>query len=124
MDPLRVAIHTTGPGLSGYEADEALVEEFGVIAELPLQSGLVFAVGPGSTEEHVNRLVGAVTSISRAADGVGTELEGQAQGLAGCSRVVYGEARMTPREAFFSDSERVRRSCTLVRCPSHVARWK
>lgn len=124
MDPLRVVIHTTGLGLSGYEADESLVEEFGVIAELPWQSGLVFAVGPGSTEEHVNRLVGAFTSFSRTADGVGPELEGQGQDLAGRSRGVYGEARMTPREAFFSDSERVRRSRTRVRCLSHVACWK
>jgi hypothetical protein len=120
MESLRVAIHTTGLGLSGYDTDEALVEEFSVIAELPWQSGLVFAVGPGSTEEHVNRLVGAFSSLSRTADGVKTELEGQAKGLAGRSTGVYGEARMTPREAFFSDSERVRTSCTLVRCPS----WK
>ncbi|GAQ84124.1 Orn/Lys/Arg decarboxylase [Klebsormidium nitens] len=122
MDPLRVALDTTGVGLSGYEADETLVEESGVIAELPWQNGLVFAVGPGSREEDVNRMVDAFTSLAETAQKGGFRLEDRS-GDGGASRGIFGEARMSPREAFFSESERVPASaavgriCAELLCP-------
>lgn len=114
MDPLRVAVDTTGLGLSGFEADETLVEEYGVIAELPWQNGLVFVVGPGSRNEDVNRLMDAFTSLAQTAQKVGRGLEAQRKDDV-CSRGSFGEARMTPREAFFSETERVRKHCALRR---------
>jgi hypothetical protein len=69
MDPLRVAVKTTGLGLSGFKADELLRVEFGVNAAFSWQTGLVFVLGLGSKEEHVNRLVGAFTLLSDAANG-------------------------------------------------------
>jgi hypothetical protein len=69
MDPLRVAVKTTGLGVSGFKADELLRVEFGVNAAFSWQTGLVFVLGLGSKEEHVNRLVGAFTLLSDAANG-------------------------------------------------------
>lgn len=69
MDPLRVAVKTTSLGVSGFQADELLRVEFGVNAAFSWQTGLVFVLGLGSKEEHVNRLVGAFTLLSDAANG-------------------------------------------------------
>eukprot|EP00271_Cylindrocystis_brebissonii_P001032 TRINITY_DN11285_c0_g1_i2.p1 TRINITY_DN11285_c0_g1~~TRINITY_DN11285_c0_g1_i2.p1 ORF type:complete len:764 (-),score=69.38 TRINITY_DN11285_c0_g1_i2:638-2929(-) len=63
-DPLRITVATPGLGLSGYEVDDLLRIDFGVVAELPSQESLTFALSAGTTEVDVTRLVDAYKALS------------------------------------------------------------
>jgi arginine decarboxylase len=65
LDPLRLTVHfPPAVGVSGYDADEVLIEEYGVYAELPASRTLTFAFGLGTTPEDVDRLVEALAAVS------------------------------------------------------------
>lgn len=112
LDPLRLTVHfPPALGLSGYDADELLIEEHGAYAELPASRTLTFAFGLGTTAEDVDRLVQALTAVSSSsseAEGKAEDAEGEAppsfppfDGRAAATR-----ARLCgPREAYFTPSE-------------------
>ncbi|KAH9324010.1 hypothetical protein KI387_044467, partial [Taxus chinensis] len=107
LDPLRITVGLWEIGLSGYEADDILRIEHGVIAELPSLHTLMFAVNLGTDSEHVHRLVGALLTLS----------------IRSVSKTVSGnmflsklhkdgpfatiKTKLSPREAFFARKERV-----------------
>lgn len=57
MDPLRI-------GLSGFEANKILDDEFGIISELVGTTSITLAFSLGTTKEHVERLISALTHLS------------------------------------------------------------
>ena len=120
LDPLRLTVGM-GPGLSGFAADEVLIDEHGVYAELPASRTLTFAVGPGSTEEDVDRLTAALKSLARCTTvaldysnggcgGVGGEGDSAASSTKTFPSFDGQQAaararRCGPREAYFTSSE-------------------
>ncbi len=106
LDPLRLTVGM-GPGLSGFAADEVLIDEHGVYAELPASRTLTFAVGPGSIEDDVDRLVAALKALAAGADqdeatnpvpaAVFPSFDGQ--------QAAARARRCGPREAYFTASE-------------------
>jgi arginine/lysine/ornithine decarboxylase len=114
LDPLRMTVGMMGTGMSGFDADEVLIEEHGVYAELPASRTLTFAVGPGSMEEDVDRLVAAFKAL--AASSVLEEKEEEEGGEAtkkviaefpsfDGQQAAVGARRCGPREAYFTASE-------------------
>lgn len=118
LDPLRLTVHfPPALGLSGYDADEVLIEEFGVYAELPASRTMTFAFGLGTSPEDVDRLVEALAAVSAAKTTVTEAEEGGGEqeapppppppafpafdGRAAATRA----RRCGPREAYFTPSE-------------------
>ena len=115
LDPLRVTVGMMGTGMSGFDADEVLIEEHGVYAELPASRTLTFAVGPGNVEEDVDRLVAAFKALAASSKEVEQE-EGKEDKNTTPNVVVefpsfdgqqaaVGIRRCGPREAYFTASE-------------------
>ncbi|CAM9355960.1 unnamed protein product [Sphacelaria rigidula] len=107
-DPLRLTVSFDG-GLGGFEADEILIEEFGVYAELPAPGSITFAFGPGSTAEHGQVLIKAIRHLARKASNraVSAEASGSArERIAPPGETAIPPKQMyTPREAYFSPSK-------------------
>ncbi|CAI5951187.1 unnamed protein product [Closterium sp. NIES-64] len=118
FDPLRVTVSVRELGLTGYEADDVLRLQHGVVAELPFLHGLMFAVSTGSTESDVDRVVAAFAAmveergVSECVDGVEWE-----EGKVKLEEVLFPVApptsngtsvccpQLPPRDAFFLHSE-------------------
>ncbi len=64
LDPTRLTVNVTGSGLSGYEADEILHEQFLVTCELPLPNHLTFAISFGNTADDIDRLVQGFAALA------------------------------------------------------------
>ncbi|GAB5032543.1 arginine decarboxylase [Nannochloropsis oceanica] len=115
LDPLRVTVGMMGTGMSGFDADEVLIEEHGVYAELPASRTLTFAVGPGNVDEDVERLVAAFKALAASLQEI--ELKEGKKGKDMTPNVVVefpafdgqqaavGTRRCGPREAYFTASE-------------------
>eukprot|EP00904_Undaria_pinnatifida_P009756 jgi/Undpi1/5910/HiC_scaffold_2.g01184.m1 len=112
-DPLRLTISFDG-GIGGYEADELLIDEFGVYAELPAPDSLTFVFGPGSTPDHGQKLVEAMRHVAReaisrqgsASTAVETEEEEGVEAVA-VGALVPAVQVCSPREAFLFPSKTV-----------------
>ncbi len=56
-DRTRITVDVSQLGLTGFEADELLHEQFGVTAELPALRHLMFIVSLGNTEDDIDQLI-------------------------------------------------------------------
>jgi arginine decarboxylase len=61
-------VTVSGLGLTGFEADEILNEEFGVTAELPSLQHLTFIISLGNTEADIQQLVMAFKALAERGD--------------------------------------------------------
>ncbi|MBE9168929.1 aminotransferase class I/II-fold pyridoxal phosphate-dependent enzyme [Pleurocapsales cyanobacterium LEGE 06147] len=64
LDRTRLTVNVTQLGLTGFEADEILRQQLGVIAELPLLRHLTFIISLGNTTEDIDKLIQAFTTLS------------------------------------------------------------
>lgn len=110
-DPLRITVGVSRLGISGFKALEWLEEKHSVIAELATIKVVVFAMGPGTTRAHCQALVAAFKHLSVSFlqastyaspyDSTPKKPETKATNICGL------KLGKTPREAFFSSSERI-----------------
>ena len=63
LDPTRLTLKLTQLGITGFELDQILSSTHQVIAELPGFQHLVFALGLGTTPDHIQALVQACQQI-------------------------------------------------------------
>lgn len=105
-DPTRLTVRVAGR--SGYDADEWLDREFGVVCELPQLHHLTFALSVGNSAADGDRLVAALSACARSAP--------PAVPLPTLALPPLPPLRRSPREAFFAPKERVRRedSCDRI----------
>jgi len=115
FDRTRITIDATKWGLTGYEADEILHEQFGVTCELPELQHLTFAVTLGNTVADIDRLVEGFEQLQN--------LQQITRSIPNVSLPPIPSAPMTPRDAYFTASEAVAiegsldRICTELLCP-------
>ncbi|MEM9273957.1 MAG: aminotransferase class I/II-fold pyridoxal phosphate-dependent enzyme [Cyanobacteria bacterium P01_F01_bin.143] len=64
LAPTRLTINVSQLGITGYEADEILCDQLGVICELPLLKHLTFIISLGNTTEDIEQLVKAIADLS------------------------------------------------------------
>lgn len=106
IDPLRITIGTKQLGLSGYEADNILSEDFGVVSELVGTQSVTLAFNLGTQREHVLRLISGLKQLSAisAATHCKKHCENDPEPL-----VPFDDISMSlsPREAFFAGKTRV-----------------
>ncbi|KAI6681157.1 hypothetical protein NL676_035038 [Syzygium grande] len=113
MDPLRLTVGFWQLGLSGYEADEILDRDHGIVCELVGSRYMTFALNLGTHEEHVQRLVSGIKHLSvlSAAKSIeGTVNNGD------LGAFVDIEMAMSPRDAFFVS----KRKASIEECPGKI----
>lgn len=104
LDPTRITV-ILPPGISGYEIDTHLIDRFGVYAELPSFRHITFVFSPGNDQNDVDTLVTSL-SLYEATSDLRTDLISAESPTS--KFPVFGEQTMvSPRDAFFAESERV-----------------
>lgn len=107
VDPLRLTVGVWGLGLSGYEADEILDREHGIVSELSGAKSITFAINLGTCREHVHRLVLGLKHLSDTfytSQGSGERSAGP-RGIAPFEDISMS---LSPREAFFASKRKVK----------------
>lgn len=105
-DPLRLTVGFWQLGLSGYEADDVLYEEYNVVCELVGNGSVTFAMNLGTCEEHVRRLISGIKQLS-AKSSTGKIKDRERSPSHHFEPFVEVDTRMSPREAFFARKRRV-----------------
>ncbi|KAI5659281.1 hypothetical protein M9H77_28074 [Catharanthus roseus] len=122
MDPLRITIGTRHLGLSGFEADDVLSRDFGVVTELVGTRSITLAFNLGTQREHVLRLISGLKHLSAISapkkctkdDENGSEHQAPFENIS---------MSLSPRDAFFarktkvSIEDSVGRICGELVCP-------
>ncbi|BAQ63345.1 aminotransferase class I/II-fold pyridoxal phosphate-dependent enzyme [Geminocystis sp. NIES-3709] len=65
LDITRLTINVSKLGLTGYEVDEILHEEFGVTCELPSLNNLTFIISIGNTLPDIERLIESLKALKK-----------------------------------------------------------
>jgi arginine decarboxylase len=116
LDKTRLTVNVSGLGLTGFAADEILVDD-NVIAELPSLQNLTFIISLGNTDADIQQLVQALKVLATKHKQV-VEMK---------SAIIpfYQESKLalTPRQAFYADTETLPieqtrdRLCAELICP-------
>lgn len=130
MDPLRITVGLWDMGLSGFEADDILRLEHGVVAELPSLSSITFAVTLGTNPQDIQCLISAFQSISKTRPCSSPVSKHSSCKHCSVASVFSknesnaGQSRgVSPRHAFFASTQRVSgkeacgRTCAELICP-------
>jgi arginine/lysine/ornithine decarboxylase len=103
FDLTKLVVDVDGLGITGYAAEDALRNRFGIGPEMSDLVGLVFLVTIGDDEASIARLIAAVTTLSREHARGSAHANQRSSGAA----IAPSVQAMTPREAFFADSRGV-----------------
>jgi arginine/lysine/ornithine decarboxylase len=104
FDLTKLVIDVDGLGMTGYQAEDALRNRFGVGPEMSDLVGVVCLITIGDNEASIQRLVDAFATLSRERHRVGTRRAGRRSSGAA---VAATEQAMSPRDAFFSPSRAI-----------------
>jgi arginine decarboxylase len=106
LDRTRLTVTVAPLGITGFSADDIL-QELGVMAELPTLRHLTFIISLGNTSEDIDRLVQGLQALAqRYPDRAGKADEMAISRLRPDQISVFPPA-LTPREAFFAATETV-----------------
>ncbi len=97
LDTTRLTVNVSQLGLSGFEVDEILHQQFSVTAELPLLRHLTFIISIGNTSHDIEELVNAFQILSNQSK---VKNNIPLVPLSPCPLVP-----VSPREAFFAATE-------------------
>ena len=105
IDPLRLTLGFWQLGLSGYEADEILCRDHGIICELIGTQSLTFVINLGTSRDHIQRLVSGIKHLT----GTHAPIHGGKGRLqhSGCTPFADIKMSMIPRDAFFASKKKV-----------------
>ena len=98
LDKTRLTVNVSGLGLTGFAADEILVDD-DVIAELPSLQNLTFIISLGNTNADIEQLVQALENLATKHKQV-VEMKSAISPFNQESKLA-----IAPREAFYADTE-------------------
>ncbi|MDC7125923.1 MAG: aminotransferase class I/II-fold pyridoxal phosphate-dependent enzyme, partial [Spirochaetales bacterium] len=100
-DPTRIIVNLDGLSVSGYELKKILYDEFFIDAEMADSRNLLFIITFANTEEEADNLVSALKTLSK-------RYRGEKK-IADKDIIMppIPEMKLTPREAYFSESKSV-----------------
>jgi len=104
FDLTKLVIDVDGLGITGYQAEDALRNRFGVGPEMSDLVGVVCLITIGDTEASIQRLVEAFATLSQEQSEV---THRRADRRSSGAVVAVAELAMSPREAFFSPSRAI-----------------
>ncbi|KAL8148654.1 uncharacterized protein LOC141708396 [Apium graveolens] len=109
IDPLRITVGVWELGVSGFEADDMLFKEYGVVSELVGLRSITFVITLGTCREHVQRLVLGLKHLSEIF--YPTQGSRKEERLDDIQKLTcsFEDIRigLSPREAFFAKKRRV-----------------
>jgi arginine decarboxylase len=129
LDCTRLTVGLAELGLTGYEADELLRQQWSVTAELPTANSLTFILSLGNTRQDVEQLLQALRSLSQDRSTLPPPLISPVISPAppvisgSLTDQVLAAPSLTPRAAFFAATETVPleaasdRLCAELICP-------
>ncbi|XP_059453819.1 uncharacterized protein LOC132184271 [Corylus avellana] len=105
IDPLRLTIGFWQLGLSGYEADEILCRDHGIICELVGTQSITYAINLGTSRDHIQRLVSGIKHLT----GTHAPIHGGKGRLQHRGFTPFADIKMSmiPRDAFFTSKKKV-----------------
>lgn len=104
IDPLRLTIGFWQLGLSGYEADEILYRDHGIVCELVENQSITYAFNLGTSRDHVQRLVSGIEHLAAAFASIPRKEVKGSSCIAPFDDII---TRSIPRDAFFASKKRV-----------------
>ncbi|KAG8373924.1 hypothetical protein BUALT_Bualt11G0075800 [Buddleja alternifolia] len=107
IDPLRVTIGVWRLGLYGFEADDIICRDFGVVSELVGTRSITLAFNLGTKREHVLRLVAGLKYLSET---FSLTSDGSVSRAIDVTKLaVFNDVKiiLSPREAFFARKRKV-----------------
>ncbi|MBW4559341.1 MAG: aminotransferase class I/II-fold pyridoxal phosphate-dependent enzyme [Trichormus sp. ATA11-4-KO1] len=116
LDRTRLTVNVSGLGITGFTADEILDAQLGVTAEFASMQHLTFIISLGNTPADIEQLVQGFMKLGS---------RGNTGSLLTRNECIVWDnhLRLSPREAFFADSETLPveqtsdRICTEIVCP-------
>lgn len=99
LDPTRLTVMIDRLGITGFEVDVWLHSKLDVMAEMPTLSQVVFILSLGNTQNDIDRLIHAFLQFPSPTKAL--KAKNQFQPLPIPNQL------LTPREAYFSDSDRI-----------------
>ncbi|MGI0481341.1 aminotransferase class I/II-fold pyridoxal phosphate-dependent enzyme [Geminocystis sp. CENA526] len=96
LDITRLTINVSKLGLTGYEVDEILHQQFGVTCELPSLSNLTFIISIGNNLRDIENLVKALQSLKKYQKNKDNFKQFIGQ------KLPNSVLKITPRQAFFA----------------------
>ncbi|MCV3217292.1 aminotransferase class I/II-fold pyridoxal phosphate-dependent enzyme [Plectonema radiosum NIES-515] len=105
LDKTRLTVTVSGLGLTGFEAEEIL-DQLGVTAEFASLQHLTFIISLGNTAEDIQQLVQGFITLAQMTGVNKNEKDLKLPKLVWDYIISLGNSvRMSPREAFFAESE-------------------
>ncbi|KAL2641942.1 hypothetical protein R1flu_009529 [Riccia fluitans] len=104
LDPLRLTVGLWGLSIDGYEADDILRLEYGVISELPASQTITFVVSIGTCERDIDRLVESLAAVAARfthSDVICDSDPQQEELLSNSQLPLPSSLALSPRDAFF-----------------------
>lgn len=103
-------------GESGYDLDTNLIERFGIYCELPSFRRVTLVFSVGNTQEEVDLLITALSLIAITRP-EGILIAEQVESFPALSQITGIPRGITPREAFFAETEEV----DLMECVGRIS---
>ncbi|KAI9083449.1 hypothetical protein K1719_034663 [Acacia pycnantha] len=104
IDPLRLTIGFWQLGLSGFEADEILYRDHGIVCELVGNQSITFAFNLGTSKDHVQRLVSGIQHLASVYASIPQPKVTAFSCVAPFDDIIMS---LIPRDAFFASKRRV-----------------
>lgn len=101
-DATKLVVDVHELGLTGFEVEQKLNDRFDIAVEMSDERGVLAILNTGDTPEDIDRLVSALTSI---ADDVYLNQRRMMPIRSSGAAIAPAPQVMTPREAFFAESE-------------------
>ncbi|KAJ0599626.1 putative arginine decarboxylase [Helianthus annuus] len=100
-DPLRLTVGVWKLGLSGFEANEIITKDYGLISEVTGTRSILFVVNLGTSKDDIVRLVSGLKHLSE------THISIQVGDIHPLTET-NPSMRLSPRDAFFASKKKVR----------------
>lgn len=104
VDPLRLTIGFWELGLSGYEADEILDRDFGIVCELVGNKSITCALNLGTCRDHVERLLSGIKHLASTCSSIQNPKDRVLTDHALFDDIIM---KLIPRDAFFASKRKV-----------------
>lgn len=99
LDITRLTINVNKLGLSGYEVDEILHQEFSVTCELPSLQNLTFIISLGNKFQDIERLISSLQSLKQYQQSSKNNFN------INFSSMPISSFKMTPRDTFWAEKK-------------------
>lgn len=123
IDPLRITVGVWKLGISGFEADDILYDDYGVVSELTGTRSITFAINLGTSRDDVLRLVSGLKHLSQTHKSTPSKEEILNNIVIEPFMETTSSMRLSPREAFFASKkkmsfiESIGKVCGELVCP-------